>query len=422
MSRFFRFLIAGPLVVFGVRLQAQSAESGLLAEIGRIAAIDQHSHADAVSAGRRDKWDLARPLGAPSYPAVVRLRVDNPEWSRAWKALYGYGFSDTAPEHTRPLLETKLRLMQEKGTAWPAWVLDRAGVEIAFVNADTLGPGLPEPRFRWVPFGDPLLSPFDKRRDRLETLMTAVSVKSLAPTLREFAATTVIPTLERWKSSRAVAVKFIAAYRRPLDFEAVTESHAEEIYLRCVAGSEAASDLKAIQDYLFRLIARECGRLGLVVHIHTGNGNGPYFNNTGASPALLESVFDDRTLRATKFVMIHGGWPFEKLAGAMLDKPGIYADFSAQTFYLSRHALSEILRGWLEWQPEKVLFGSDAYSDPNTPLADWEEKTWLTTTVAREALATALEAMMRDGQITRDRALEIARLVLRENARRLYGL
>ena len=34
----------------------------------------------------------------------------------------------------------------------------------------------------------------------------------------------------------------------------------------------------------------------------------------------------------------------------------------------------------------------------------------------------ALEAMMRDGQITRDRALEIARAVLRENAIQLYGL
>jgi hypothetical protein len=30
--------------------------------------------------------------------------------------------------------------------------------------------------------------------------------------------------------------------------------------------------------------------------------------------------------------------------------------------------------------------------------------------------------MIRDGEISRDRARELARLVLRENARRLYGL
>jgi len=34
----------------------------------------------------------------------------------------------------------------------------------------------------------------------------------------------------------------------------------------------------------------------------------------------------------------------------------------------------------------------------------------------------ALTAMIRDGEITRARALEIARQVLRDNAARLYGL
>lgn len=104
-------------------------------------------------------------------------------------------------------------------------------------------------------------------------------------------------------------------------------------------------------------------------------------------PGLLESVLDDSSMRQTTFVLLHGGWPFYKLAGAMLDKPNTYADFSAQTFYLSTHALSEVLCDWLEWQPEKALFGSDAYSDENTLLADWEEKEWLMTTTAREALA-----------------------------------
>jgi predicted TIM-barrel fold metal-dependent hydrolase len=103
-----------------------------------------------------------------------------------------------------------------------------------------------------------------------------------------------------------------------------------------------------------------------------------------------------------------------------LIKPNVYADFSAQTFLRSSRALSEVLREWLEWYPEKVLFGTDAYSDPGTPLSDWEEKTWLTTTSAREALGIALTGMMRDREITRGRALELARLVLRDNANRLY--
>jgi hypothetical protein len=39
----------------------------------------------------------------------------------------------------------------------------------------------------------------------------------------------------------------------------------------------------------------------------------------------------------------------------------------------------------------------------------------------REALGIALTGMMNDGEITRDRAMELARMVLRDNARKLYG-
>jgi predicted TIM-barrel fold metal-dependent hydrolase len=106
----------------------------------------------------------------------------------------------------------------------------------------------------------------------------------------------------------------------------------------------------------------------------------------------------------------------------MLDKPNTYADFSAETFYLTTHALAEILRGWLSWHPEKVLFGTDAYSDENTPLSDYEEKQWLLTEKSRDAVAIALTAMMNDGEISQVRATEIANMVFRQNAVRLYKL
>jgi hypothetical protein len=41
---------------------------------------------------------------------------------------------------------------------------------------------------------------------------------------------------------------------------------------------------------------------------------------------------------------------------------------------------------------------------------------------SRRALAIALTAMMQDEEISRARALEIARMVLRKNAARLYRL
>jgi hypothetical protein len=67
-----------------------------------------------------------------------------------------------------------------------------------------------------------------------------------------------------------------------------------------------------------------------------------------------------------------------------------------------------------------VLFGTDAFG--LTPEVGWEEGAWLSVTSARQALALALTGMMNDGEIPRVRAIELARMVMRENAMKLYGL
>ena len=141
----------------------------------------------------------------------------------------------------------------------------------------------------------------------------------------------------------------------------------------------------------------------------------------GSNPALLEGVLNDPALRRTKFVLVHGGaGAFTKYTSYLLMKPNVYADFSEQTWLISTRKLSEVVRDWLEWYPEKVMFGTDAY--PYSEEMGWEESGWLAARRGREALGMALTAMLRDGEISRDRALELARMALRENARKLYGL
>ncbi len=93
------------------------------------------------------------------------------------------------------------------------------------------------------------------------------------------------------------------------------------------------ADYKTLQDYLFRYIAREAGRLGMAVHFHTGGGCGGYFAMEAQNPLLLDSVFNDPTLRKTNFVMLHGGaGGFEQSVPYLLMKPNVYADFSEQTW------------------------------------------------------------------------------------------
>ena len=103
----------------------------------------------------------------------------------------------------------------------------------------------------------------------------------------------------------------------------------------------------------------------------------------------------------------------------MLSKPNVYTDISMMVLVAEPRELANTLRSWLTAWPEKVLFGTDAFDGG----ADqgWEEVAWLGASTARRALALALTGMMRDGEIDRPRAEALARMVLRENAAKLYG-
>jgi predicted TIM-barrel fold metal-dependent hydrolase len=300
-----------------------------------------------------------------------------------------------------------------------------------------MGRGLAPPRFRWVSFVDALMLPLDSARVRratpdyaafypgedalLKRYLSELKMTAVPLTLREYLARVVTPTLERQRREGAVAVKFEAAYLRALDFNDATESEAARVYARYArGGAPGAAEYKPLQDFLFRHIAREAGRLGLAVHIHTGAGVGAYFGVNGSNPALLEPALNDPALHKTSFVLIHGGWPFAEQAGALILKPNVYADFSAQTFLRSPNALAATLRAWLEFAPDKVMFGTDAFA--LTPEVGWEEVGWLSNKTGRQALAIALTGMLRDGEITRARASELARMVMRDNAARLYGI
>lgn len=438
-------ILGSLLLALAAATNAQTADPQLLAEIMKIKAIDNHSHPPKlVSPGEKDDDYDALPCDPlePSVPTTTS-RPENPQYLEAWKALYNYPYNDMAPEHVKELLQARNKVIQQQGDNFPNWVLDQLGIETELANRVAMGRGLQSPRFRWVPFDDPLMYPlnnsglqaespdrrffFSRETDLLHRYMKQIKVDALPQTLAEYTAKVITPALELQKKNGAVAIKFEAAYLRSLDFgpvppnEAADLARASSIYARFIQqGVAPPAEYTQLQNYLFRYIAREAGRLGLPVHFHTGGGCGTYFDLAGSNPVLLDSIFNDPSLRKTKFVMLHGGaGPFTKYVAYLLMKPNVYTDFSEQTWLIPTRALSKVIRQFLEWYPEKVMFGTDLY--PNTPEIDWDVVGWQTTHSAREALAIALTGMMEDHEITRARALELAHMVLHDNAAKLYG-
>ena len=439
MRKFVPLVLPLLILLATVNLMAQThADEQLSAAIEKIKAIDNHAHPlRYVAPGEKpdDEYD-ALPLDSLGlFPLPVRLRPDNKEYSDAWRDLYGYADDDLS--HIRELMETKQRVAREQGEKFPAWALDQLGIETMFANRVAMGRGLAAPRFRWVSYVDALIFPLSNEAAKrsspdyrglypleerlLKRYLTSAGLKALPATLDVYLAKVVTATLESQKRDGALAVKFEAAYLRKLDFDEADGGEARRIYARYVRGGEpSAANYKTLQDFLFRYVAREAGRLGLAVHIHVLEGAGGYYKQSGSNPLLLESAFNDPSLRKTNFVIIHGGYPFTKETASLMSKPNVYADFSAQSFFNYPRALSEVLRSWLEAYPEKILFGTDAFSFG--PEIDWPEVAWLSTTSARQALALALTGMMNDHEITRAQALELAQMVLRENAIKLYNL
>lgn len=406
--------------------------------------IDNHAHPMlSPPDGATDRGFDALPVdNMEAETDPVAWRPDFPGLVEAWRALYGFdlkgGSLPLSAADTKRLEGLRDAVKAREGAGYSAWVLDRAGVGTMLANRVAMGTGVQAPRFRWVPYADALLFPLNNSgmaatspdraqffglEDKLRAqYLQEAGARAIPGTLEEYLKQVVFPTLTRHRAGGAVAEKFEVAYLRSLDFGDPAREAAAEVYARFAGKAVApnAADYKVLQDYLFRRIAAECGRLGMAVHLHGMAGGGGYFSVAGVNPMLLEPVLNDPHLRGTRFVLLHGGWPYVREAGALLQKPNVFLDLSQQALIFPPRTLAGWMREWMETYPEKVLFATDGY--PYSGAMGWEEATWLASRNVRTALGLALTGMERDGEVSPRRAAELARMVLRGNAAKLYSL
>ncbi|MFH1011820.1 MAG: amidohydrolase family protein [bacterium] len=394
------------------------------ARLDSVRAIDNHTHLWW-------KCDLD-----PSALTEPEWWIWVPEFARGLTEEFGMSVNPAGMDAAVKTAEAeRARLIQELGPH-RYWLrhLDKTQTALALVNTSS-SDGSDGDRLRWVPYASVLLYPL--AADTLMTrspnhkaiisewwqdlLMTDLKEAGLDTVPRDFEGYVrfVDQTLARWKQQGAVAVKFLDALLRTLVFADVPQERARALYAKGLDTPLSRDEYLALQDYLTRHIFLECGRLKLPVHIHSSEGPPPFMRLHDCDVRNLDDVLTDVRFFDTQFVLIHGGYPLVEAAAYLGLKPNVWVDISAMPFLVPTPDFAAILRKYLLYCPNKVLFATDAGGKEWVGGADVMHAAL--SRLTREALYLALAGLVRDGLLDPDRAVQLGEGVLHGNAERLYG-
>lgn len=401
----------------------------LLPQIEKIPMFDHHAHP-----GFADDPDVDA-MASPPGSAALRERDTNPELVAAAKALFNYPYNDFSKEHARWLVQKKSELRKQyPGTGYFDMILDKLNIEQGVANRAMMADYLDPKRFVWVFFVDSFMFPFNNEqlthRNPDEQVYIPIQEKMLHRWLQQEGLTEIPPdfdgylkfisqTLEDNQKKGGIAMKFEVAYFRPTHFGDPTREQAAALFAKYRQGGVPTWDeYLTFQDFIFRYLVTEGGRLHLPVHIHSAVGIGDYFNISQSNIMNLENILRDPRYSGTTFVMIHGGYPLERQAIWLAAVKNVYMDSSLMEIDEYPSEFTHSLKQWLETFPDKITFGTDCF--PYNDVLGAEESYWLGVQSTRQALAAALAEMISMGEVSEATALEMAHGYLHDNAVKLY--
>src|SRR5579862_553883 len=408
----------------------QKTYEKLLKQIDKIPIYDNHSHP-----GYADDSDVDAMASPPDESSVLRLRDDNPEFVAGSKALFGYPYDDFKPEHAKWLAEKKKAAEQSGSIAYFDGILDKLNIEICLANRAMMAPYLDPKRFNWVFFVDSFFYPCDNSERTASTPDMGVYVPLQEKMLSRYKKQEGVEglpadlagyedfvrrTLTDNQKHGGVAMKFEAAYFRTLYFSDPPREKAAAIYDKYHGGGvPTAEEYRLFQDYVFRVLIDQAGKIHLPVHFHSAIGIGDYFSLRQGNVLNLENVLRDARYKNVTFVLLHGGWPYEREAALLTAVKNVYLDTSFQSELLYPSQFKQVLKQLLTLYPDKMMFGSDAF--PFNDALGAEESFWLAVRTSRTSLAAALAELVTEGAVSEEKALELAKMYLHDNAAKLYG-
>jgi hypothetical protein len=303
----------------------------LAAALDPVPAIDTHTHLLGL---KNLKFDPAQATQGP-----VLMRSTHPWLLSMIKARFGVTLDPrdwaSADESIVAARTGMVNRLGEHGY----WMnhLDYTNTEIVLVNSNTRQ-GTDGARLRWVPHASTLLYPLPADHLMARSPGHKADITDLQRDLRGFlkeADLTAVPadlnayigfvdqTLRRWQQQGAVAVKFFDAYLRTLRIAEVPEARAVTLYAKGRTKPLTRDEYIALQDFLWRHIILEAGKIHLPVHIHSSLGVPPFMRTHDSDVRSLDDVLTDPRFFATPVVLIHGGLPWYEIAAYQALKPNV---------------------------------------------------------------------------------------------------
>ncbi len=264
-----------------------------------------------------------------------------------------------------------------------------------------------------LPMGDPLTTCIPNHVNRLfrfeDVYFDLLKKESSFETLLEKLEASITDAI----SQGFMGIKGHIAEKCGMNAYLVTPDEAERCFMKAKEGDREA--FRAVYYAMFDQILYLCAELDISIHIHTGS-TGMRSNTTVYShdPVLLAPFLSDGRHEKTNIVMLHGGFPFTRNAAIMAyNFPNIYVDFS-QTLPWQGLGFAAMLKEVIGQAPHsRIMLGSGQHGA--------FEGAWAAAKSSKIAMARVMSDLVNDGLLSEKRAEESARMVLSENARRLYG-
>jgi len=209
----------------------------------------------------------------------------------------------------------------------------------------------------------------------------------------------------------AIAFKSVIAYRTGLDIQPVSEADARRDFEAHRLEPERAQ--KVFRDFLLCHTMDVARERGLWMHIHAAVGD-PDIVYERANPAQLYPLLHSERFRANQVVLVHGGWPWVGEAAAMVAiLPNVYLDVSEGALFGMPNVRQRIMEALEACPYAKILYGADG---------SLPEALWIGARRFKNVLGRVLAELAEEGFCSPREALDAARLILHDNAARLYAL